>query len=118
LPTSLAGALLYSRMEGEWSSRVLGAFMLLSVPLRRWLTAGGRQVHLGRFALIGAVFGFLSALVGSVGPIMTPFFLSHGLRKGAYLGTDALCTVGTYLSRAGPGRRADHPRPRRPRALH
>jgi len=31
---------------------------------------------------------------------MTPFFLSHGLRKGRYLSTDALCTVGTYITRA------------------
>jgi len=55
-----------------------------------------RLVH---FPLIGAVFGFLSSLVGSVGSIMSPFFLGYGLRKGAYVATDALCTVGTYISR-------------------
>ena len=99
VPTSVLGALLYSRMEAEWISRILGAFMLLSVPLRRWLAARGRRVRLGHFPAVGAVFGFLSSLVGSVGPLMTPFFLSHGLRRGAYLGTEALCTVGTYLAR-------------------
>ena len=57
-------------------------------------------MRLRHFPLVGAFFGFLSALVGSVGPIMTPFFLSHGLRKGRYLSTDALCTVGTYITRA------------------
>ncbi len=36
---------------------------------------------------------FLSALVGSVGPLMAPFFLAYGLVKGAYIGTEALSTV-------------------------
>jgi len=56
---------------------------------------------------VGAGFGFLSALVGAVGPLMTPFFLSYGLRKGRYLATDALCTVGAYITRAVMFRRAD-----------
>ena len=49
---------------------------------------------------------FSSAIVGGVGPIMTPFFLSHGLRKGRYLATDALCTVGAYITRGIMFRRA------------
>ena len=36
---------------------------------------------------------FLSALLGSVAPIMVPFFLAFGLVKGAYIGTKALSTV-------------------------
>ena len=30
--------------------------------------------------------------MGSVGPLMAPFFLAHGLMRGAYIGTDALVT--------------------------
>jgi len=45
------------------------------------------------FAALGAVFSFVSALVGSVGPLMAPFFLAYGLGKGAYIGTEALATV-------------------------
>src|SRR3970040_1820354 len=45
------------------------------------------------FAAIGAIFSFLSALLGSVGPLMAPFFLAYGLVKGAYIGTEALATV-------------------------
>ncbi len=32
-------------------------------------------------------------MLGSVGPIMAPFFLAYGLFKGAYIGTEAACTV-------------------------
>jgi len=99
LPTSALGAVVYAGLEGEWISRLLGTFMLLAVPLRRWLAGRGVAIRLAHFPVIGAVFGFLSSLVGSVGPIMTPFFLGHGLRRGAYIGTEALCTVGTYVAR-------------------
>jgi uncharacterized membrane protein YfcA len=51
------------------------------------------------FALIGAAASFLSALVGSVGPLMAPLFLAYGLVKGAYIGTEALATVITHVAK-------------------
>jgi len=107
VPMTIVGATVYSRIDSQWISRILGAFMILSVPLRRWLAHGGVNVRLRHFPLVGAGFGFLSALVGAVGPIMTPFFLSYGLRRGGYLATEALCTVGSYITRAIMFRRAD-----------
>lgn len=49
--------------------------------------------------MIGAGGSFLSALVGSVGPLMAPFFLAYGLVKGAYIGTEALSTVVMHLTK-------------------
>ena len=57
------------------------------------------RVRLPHFPAIGAVFGFLSSLVGSTGPVMSPFFLGYGLTRGAFIATDALCTVGMYIPR-------------------
>jgi uncharacterized protein len=51
------------------------------------------------FAGIGAIFSFLSALLGSVGPIMAPFFLAYGLVKGAYIGTEASATVVMHVTK-------------------
>ncbi|HEX7939453.1 MAG TPA: TSUP family transporter, partial [Gemmatimonadaceae bacterium] len=51
------------------------------------------------FAAIGAGASVLSALVGSVGPLMAPLFLSFGLLKGAYIGTEALATVVTHVAK-------------------
>ena len=107
VPMTMIGATLYTRIDSAWLSRILGAFMILAVPLRHWLAHSGISVRLRHFPLIGAGFGFLSAIVGAVGPLMTPFFLSHGLRKGRYLATDALCTVGSYITRGIMFRRAD-----------
>ena len=83
-----------------WSSRLLGGFLLGAVPGRHLLAAPGLRVRLAHFPLIGGVFGFLGSLVGGVGPVLSPFFLGHGLVRGAYIATDALCTVGTYSTRA------------------
>src|SRR3970040_1523350 len=51
------------------------------------------------FAAIGAIFSFLCALPGSVGPLMAPFFLAYGLVKGAYIGTEALATVIMHVTK-------------------
>ena len=99
IPCGVLGAMLYSSIEGPWISRLLGAFLLVAVPGRRWLTAHGLRVRLSHFPLIGGVFGFLGSLVGAIGPVVSPFFLAHGLMRGAYVSTDALCTVGNYLTR-------------------
>jgi hypothetical protein len=37
--------------------------------------------------------GFGSALVGSFGPMVAPFFLARGLVRGAYIGTEAAAVV-------------------------
>jgi hypothetical protein len=51
------------------------------------------------FAGIGAGASFLSALLGSVGPIMAPFFLAYGLVKSAYIGTEALSTMVMHVTK-------------------
>src|SRR5262245_20708736 len=65
IATSVAGALVYTRLDSTWVGRVLGAFMLLAVPLSRLLVDRGVRVGLRHFPIVGAVFGFLSSLVGS-----------------------------------------------------
>jgi len=50
-------------------------------------------MRLHGFAAVGAGAGFGSALMGTVGPLVAPFFLSYGLLGGAYLGTEALTAL-------------------------
>jgi hypothetical protein len=56
-------------------------------------------MRLRHFPLLGAVTGFLSALVAAIGPINTPFFLGYGLRRGAYVGTEAACIAVVHLTK-------------------
>ncbi len=93
VPTALAGGLIFARAPLTSLTRVLGAFLILIVIWRHARPKDMWHPSLPAFAGIGAVASFLSALMGSVGPLMAPFFLAYGLVKGAYIGTEALCTV-------------------------
>jgi uncharacterized membrane protein YfcA len=99
LPLAVFGSVLYTATPPEWLSRLMGLVLLSAVPLRRWLERGPRRMRLRHFPLLGAGTGLLSALVAATGPINMPFFLGYGLRRGAYVGTDALCAAAVHLTK-------------------
>jgi uncharacterized membrane protein YfcA len=99
VPATTVGAVLYAGAPTSALSVVIGTFLLLSVPLRRVLTSPMVQVRLRHFPLIGGAFGLLSSLVVTTGPVVTPFFLAYGLRRGTYIATEAVCAFGMHLTR-------------------
>lgn len=99
IPMALLGGMLFARAPLAALTRVLGAFLILIVVIRHLPKMKGVRIPLKGFALIGAASSFLSALLGSVGPLMAPFFLAYGLVKGAYIGTEALSTVVMHVAK-------------------
>jgi uncharacterized membrane protein YfcA len=99
VPAAVAGALAFAAVPVGLLTRALGLFLLACVAYR-WLRPGppGR-FPLAGFLPLGAVFGFLSAVLGSVGPMVAPFFLAYGLVKGAYIGTEALGAAALHLTK-------------------
>lgn len=93
VPLAFLGGLVFSGAPISFLTRLLGLFLLLVVAWRRLRPGPPARPPLRGFTLIGGCFGFLSALLGSVGPLMAPFFLAYGLVKGAYIGTEAFSTV-------------------------
>ncbi len=93
VPFGVLGGLLFAQAPLGALTRLLGVFLLLVVVWRRLRPKANVKPTQRGFALIGAGASFLSALLGSVGPLMAPFFLAYGLVKGAYIGTEALSTV-------------------------
>ena len=98
-PLALAGGWLFATADIGLLTRGLGFFLLLVVLVRRTGLWKPGRLPLKSFALLGAGSSFLSALVGSVGPLMAPFFLAYGLVKGAYIGTEALATVVMHVAK-------------------
>jgi len=96
VPLGLLGGYLFAKAPLVALTRLLGAFLLL-VVLWRHIRPKPKSFPVESFAGIGAGASFLSALLGSVGPIMAPFFLAYGLVKGAYIGTEALSTVVMHI---------------------
>lgn len=99
LPVGMLGAAVYAQTRAEWISRAMGVVMIASIPLRRWLERGPFRMRLRHFPVLGAVSGLLSALVAAIGPVNTPFFLGYGLRRGAYVGTEAVCAGVVHLAK-------------------
>lgn len=99
VPMALVGGYLFATAPLAGLTRLLGGFLLLIVVWRHLRPRLARPFPTVAFAGIGAGSSFLSALLGSVGPIMAPFFLAYGLVKGAYIGTEALSTVVMHVTK-------------------
>ena len=94
VPTAILGAWMFTMAPETPLTRLLGLFLLISVVgqrlMRGYLTSG---FSVRWFLPIGSVFAFISALMGSAGPFLAPFYLAFGLVKGAYIGTEAMGTA-------------------------
>jgi uncharacterized membrane protein YfcA len=98
VPAALLGGFLFAKAPLSALTRALGAFLILLV-LWRHVNRKPPRMPLRGFAVLGACSSFLSALLGSVGPLMAPFFLAYGLVKAAYIGTEALTTVIMHVTK-------------------
>ncbi len=101
VPTAILGGIVFATAPAGVLVRVLGVFLLLTVGYRHTAWGKRARITLRGFTVLGAVSAFISAIVGSVGPFMAPFFLAYGLLKGAYIGTEALATVVMHVTKLG-----------------
>ncbi|MGC2182500.1 MAG: sulfite exporter TauE/SafE family protein [Terriglobales bacterium] len=99
VPMALIGGFLFAKAPLRSLTRILGVFLILIVVWRHSRLKTTWRPTIYSFAGIGAGASFLSALLGSVGPLMAPFFLAYGLVKGAYIGTEALSTVVMHITK-------------------
>ncbi|MBJ7348496.1 MAG: sulfite exporter TauE/SafE family protein [Thermoleophilaceae bacterium] len=99
VPMAILGGVLLASVPIDLLTRLLGLFLLFSVAWRHVRAREPAKPPVERFAIVGGVFGFLSALIGSVGPLMAPFFLAYGLVKATYIGTEALATVVMHVTK-------------------
>lgn len=77
----------------------LGLFLILLIPIRRWLRKKNFYLKLWQMSLVGAAIGYLTGIVATTGAINTPFFLAFGLTKGAFLGTEAASSLSILFTK-------------------
>lgn len=99
VPAAILGGIAFATSPAGALVRFLGVFLLMLVVYRHTRWGRDIQIRLRGFLILGGVSGALSALLGSVGPFMAPFFLAYGLVKGAYIGTEALATVVMHVTK-------------------
>ena len=98
IPSAVIGAIMFSFLQATWLKNGLGAFLLFTLLYRH---SGLKPVNmrLPYFAVLGAVFGWLSAVVGTVGPLVAPFFLDYGLMGSAYIASEAMTAVVMHITK-------------------
>ncbi len=99
-PCAALGAMTLMKIPPGAAELALGVFFFAMIPLRRMLSTSGLKARLPHLALGGAIVGYLTGIVASTGPISTPWFLAHGLTRGAFLSTEAMSSIAVYLSKA------------------
>jgi len=100
VPAAIVGALIFVDLDAAFIHRLLGAFILLMIPARRWATRRALTIRRWQLLPVGAAMGLLSGVVGTAGPVNAPFFLAYGLVKGAYLATEALGAAAVHLTKS------------------
>lgn len=99
VPAVVLGANTLVQFNARLIELMLGTFLLLMIPARRWLRRLAFRPTLWHMAGVGAGIGYLTGLVASTGAINTPFFLAFGLVKGAYIGTEAASSLTVFLAK-------------------
>lgn len=99
IPTTILGAQQLWRLDAAWVNVWMGIFFLSMLPIRRFMQR--YPLHLNRlyFLLAGSMFGFLTGLVFSTGPLLLPLFNGFGLSRGTLLATEAAASFALYLTK-------------------
>jgi len=101
LPAGALGLALAERLPPDALRLAIAAWVLLATWRPAWLPgptrAGVRAPR--RFALLGAVLGFLNVNVGATGFAAQPWFLAAGLPRQAVIGTGAVCQLAGHLAK-------------------
>jgi uncharacterized protein len=100
IPGAWLGARTMLAIDATALEVLLGVFFIVMIPLRRWFLASGVRVSLAMLSVAGGLVGFLTGIFANTGPINTPFFLAHGLAKGAFIGTEAMSSLAMFSSKS------------------
>lgn len=99
VPMAFLGALLYVRLDSGTVQAVLGAVLVASVPLRRWVARKEMVPGPAGVVAVGGLYGFLSSIIVGAGMLVIPMLLGLGLAGPALLATDATIAVLVNLSK-------------------
>lgn len=89
-------ARIWSGSELTWFRPAIGLFILAFLAWRRWAPKL-RNLPLWSYAIVGAVSGFLTVMVGATGPLIAPFFLRDDLEKEEVIATKAVAQAWGHL---------------------
>ena len=93
LPACVAGAYGYTLLSANWIAALLGAFLLISVPLRRLLKHAQLRFSPGAELGAGAFFGFINGGMTGTGVVLISILMAAGVEGAALVASDAIVSV-------------------------
>lgn len=92
LPGAVSGAILgafvFTQTQLQWLQVLLGLFLVSSIfSFGLGKKERSFRVSAWFFLPAGFVYAFLSGLIGSIGPVLNPFYLNYGLVKEKMIAT-------------------------------
>lgn len=97
---AVLGSFVFTQTKLQWLQVLLGVFLVASAagfwfkPKKPLL-----QVKGWFFLPAGFVYAFLSGLLGSIGPILNPFYLNYGLVKENMIGTKSAHVLVVHIAK-------------------
>lgn len=79
LPAIIIGAYIYVYLPVSIIAIMLGVFLILSIPLRRYLKKHDFKVGLRGLTMVGGVFGLMAGTAIGAGLLLGPFLLGAGV---------------------------------------
>ena len=99
LPCVVLGTLIYSYLPQAELAMLIGTFLLISIPLRRYTAKRAVTPTAGAVVGVSGLFGIVSGALPGGGVVLMPLLLGLGLVRGAIVGTDALIGTAVYITK-------------------
>ncbi len=99
-PMCVLSAYVYTLLPVRAIAAMLGAFLIVSIPIRRKLDKTGWRLSAGGAVAGGAVYGAIVGSMTGVGPLLLSVMMGLGLRGGALIGTEAAVSMSGSLIKA------------------
>lgn len=97
---AILGAFVYTQTQLQWLQILLGLFLLSSVfSFGFGNKESSFQVRGWFFLPAGFIYAFLSGVIGSVGPVLNPFYLNYGLVKEKMIATKSAHVVVVHVAK-------------------
>ena len=100
VPLVMISAYGFTRLDTRGASILIGAMLIVLVPLRRWLQSVGFRLQGWQLIPAGGTYGFVTGASTGAGVILVSFLMSAGLTGAAVIATDAAISIVIGIAKA------------------
>lgn len=106
LPGGIVGAMMggwvFANTESEWLAVIVALFLISSIA-QFWFGESERSfpMILKAFLPLGFLVALLSGVIGTLGPVLNPFYLNFGVQKEPMIATKSFNSFVTHFVQVG-----------------